>query len=313
MEPSELLGEFYNELLYIENDSPLTAETYFVSVKEFLGYLDSCGKKLEEVTAQDLVYFTASRKTSGISELTVAKDLTALRTFGNFLADRKIWNENIALELDRPKSHRSLPKVLEVEQVDSLLSAIDTQKPLGVRDRALYEVIYSCGLRISEASGLLISNIHFEEKVLVVRGKGSKERIVPFGADAEFWLRKWLEEVRPGIVGSRIVPQVFVNSKGEVLSRKGIWKNFKTLGVKSGVEAKVHTLRHSFATHLLAGGADLRSVQELLGHADLSTTQIYTHIDDGQLRDYHRDFFPGHMSHGEGDSGFSDADTEDLE
>lgn len=289
-----LLREFYNEIIFVANHSRMTAETYFISAKEFVSYLAEKNIALENVDAQTVLYYSAWRKTNGTSDLTVAKDLTALGEFGAMLVRRQIWSENFVRELDRPKTSRALPKVLEIEQVDSILAAIDTSKPLGIRDRALYEVIYSCGLRISEASGLLISNIHFEEQVLIVRGKGDKERLIPFGGDAEFWLKKWLFEARPQIVGQKIVDEVFVNSRGEVLSRKGIWKNFKALGVKTGVEAKVHTLRHSFATHLLSGGADLRSVQELLGHSDLSTTQIYTHVEDGQLKDYHRDYFPGH-------------------
>ncbi|WP_407397450.1 tyrosine-type recombinase/integrase [Treponema sp.] len=289
-----LLREFYNEIIFVENHSKVTAETYLISVKEFVAYLEANNISIADVVTETVLYYSAWRKTSGLSELTMAKDMTALCEFGSLLVRKQIWADNFVAELDRPKISRALPKVLEIGQVDSLLAAIDTGTPLGVRDRALYEVIYSCGLRISEASGLLISNVHFEEQVLIVRGKGDKERLIPFGGDADLWLKKWLFEARPKIVGTRIVEEVFVNSRGQVLSRKGIWKNFKALGVKTGVEAKVHTLRHSFATHLLAGGADLRSVQELLGHADLSTTQIYTHVDDGQLKDYHRDYFPGH-------------------
>ena len=291
-----LLQEFYNEIIFVENHSEITAETYLISVKEFLSYLEAKKIPLAEVTAQTVVYYSAWRKTQGLSELTVAKDMTALNEFGTLLVRKNIWTDNFISDLERPKISRALPKVLEVEQVDSLLAVIDVTTPLGVRDRALYEVINSCGLRISEASALLLSNIHFEEQVLLVRGKGNKERLIPFGGDADFWLKKWIFEERPKIKGRKTIDEVFVNARGEVLSRKGIWKNFKALGVKSGVEAKVHTLRHSFATHLLAGGADLRSVQELLGHADLSTTQIYTHVDDSQLKEYHRDYFPGHKN-----------------
>lgn len=291
-----LLKEFYNEIIFVENLSKGTAETYLLSVKEFLTYLNENKIFVKDVNVQTVLYYSAWRKTQGLSELTVAKDMTALFEFGSLLVRKQIWADNFIADLDRPKISRALPKVLEIEQVDSILASIDTTTPLGIRDRALYEVIYSCGLRISEASGLLISNIHFEEQVLIVRGKGSKERLIPFGFDADIWLKKWIFEERPKIVGSKVVEEVFVNARGEVLTRKGIWKNFKTLGVKSGIEAKVHTLRHSFATHLLAGGADLRSVQELLGHSDLSTTQIYTHIDDGQLKNYHKDYFPGHKN-----------------
>lgn len=288
------LRDFYNELIFVENHAELTASTYVFSVREFFQFLAESRIKLRDVTPQTLLYYSSWRKTNGAGDLTVAKDLTAIRALGAYLVRKEIWKENYALELDRPKTARSLPKVLSVEQVDSILSAIDTEKPLGIRDRALYEVIYSCGLRISEASGLKVTNIHFAEKMIMVLGKGSKERLIPFGADAELWLKKWLD-VRPQFVGSRVVEEVFVNARGEPLSRKGIWKNFKALEALTGVDAKVHTLRHSFATHLLSGGADLRSVQELLGHSDLSTTQIYTHIDDSQLKDCHEEFFPGHL------------------
>ena len=291
---SDILNQFYNELILVDRHATLTAETYKSSCECFLNFLEEKKIPLEEVKSQVLFYFLVERKTKGASELTLAKDMSALRSFGMYLYRNKCWAENYALELDRPQVHRALPRVLSIEQVDSLLSSIDVSKPLGIRDRALFELIYSCGLRISEACGLLISNIYFDEQIIIVRGKGDKERIVPFGEDAATWLRKWLNEVRPKLVKDHKVGEVFVNFRGEPISRKGVWKNFKALESLTGVHAKVHTLRHSFATHLLAGGADLRSVQELLGHSDLSTTQIYTHIDNEQLQEYHRGYFPGH-------------------
>ena len=290
----QLLQNFYSDMILVERHAVLTAETYELSAMEFLKWIEGTDKDISRITTQDLLYYLVWRKTNGCSELTIAKDISSLRAFGSYLKRSNIWTENFALELDRPKTARALPRVLSVEQVDSLLAAIDTTKPLGIRDRALFELIYSCGLRISEASGLLVANVHFDEQFLIVCGKGDKERLIPFGEDAKVWLTKYLEEVRPVFVGRKQVSEMFVNFRGEPLSRKGIWKNFQELEAKTGVHAKVHTLRHSFATHLLAGGADLRSVQELLGHADLSTTQIYTHIDDEQLRDYHKEYFPGH-------------------
>ncbi len=289
-----VLQGFYSDLLMVEGRADLSAQTYCFSCEEFLLWLEENKIGLKDVTIQNLLYYLIWRRETGCSDLTVAKDISALRAFGFYLKREGVWTENLALELDRPKTSRRLPKVLSIEQVDSLLDVIDTSKPLGIRDRALFELIYSCGLRISEASGLLISNVHFDEKIILVHGKGDKERIVPFGDIASHWLKRWLTEVRPGIVGQRQVQEVFVNFRGAPLSRKGIWKNFQELEKKSGVEAKVHTLRHSFATHLLSGGADLRSVQELLGHTDLATTQIYTHIEDEQLEDYHAGYFPGH-------------------
>ena len=293
-ETKRLLQEFYNDLSLVARRAELTADTYVRCIETFFRYLDEKGLSIHAVETKQLLYYLVWRNTSGCTELTIAKDISSLRAFGAFLRRKGFWAENYALELDRPKASRALPRVLSVEQVDSLLASIDCSTPLGLRDRALYELIYSCGLRISEASGLLLANVHFAERMIIVRGKGDKERIVPFGTVAEHWLRRWLYEARPALVGQKQVPEVFVNRNGERLSRKGIWKNFQTLEAKSGVHAKVHTLRHSFATHLLSGGADLRAVQELLGHSDLSTTQIYTHIDDGQLHEYHGTYFPGH-------------------
>lgn len=294
-----LVKSFCDDLLLVEGKASLSAEAYGQCAKDFLAYLDEKGLALESVAPVDLTYYISFlRLEKKDGDQTVAKTISALRSFGSFLKREGLWAENVAMELDRPGASRKLPKVLSVNQVDSLLAAIDTDKPLGVRDRALFELIYSCGLRISEACSLLLSNVHFTERFIVVRGKGSKERSVPFGDAAYEWLHKWVYECRPALVGNSSMDFVFVNSRGGSLSRKGVWKNFQTLEAKSGVSAKVHTLRHSFATHLLQGGADLRSVQELLGHADLSTTQIYTHVDNELLREYHRGFFPGHKNAG---------------
>ena len=172
------------------------------------------------------------------------------------------------------------------------MGAIDTTTLLGQRDDALFELIYSCGLRISEACDLTTAHVHLNEHLILVHGKGDKERLIPFGGKAEEKLTNYIKNVRPLLVKEKVVPQLFVNYKGDPISRKGVWKRFQELEVISGVDSKVHTLRHSFATHLLAGGADLRSVQELLGHSDLSTTQIYTHVTDCQLENIHEKFFP---------------------
>lgn len=289
-----LVQQFYTDVRTVERLSENTAKTYSESVVLFLRWLSEEKIKLSSVTVKNLVYYLVWRKTNGCDEHTVAKDISALRIFGSFLKRKNYWQENFALPLDRPKANRSLPRVLSVEQVDAFLNVIDLSKPLGVRDRALFELIYSCGLRISEAVGLKIQNLHLKERVLVVSGKGDKERMVPFGEAAKDRLEAYLTEVRPALVGTRVIDEVFVNYQGKPLSRKGIWKNFQVYEAKSGINAKVHTLRHSFATHLLAGGMDLRSVQELLGHSDLATTTIYTHVENSQLRETHKKFFPGH-------------------
>ncbi|MBQ4379019.1 MAG: tyrosine recombinase [Treponema sp.] len=290
-----LLLRFHSDMVSVERLSENTALTYEECAKIFLKWLQSERIKLAAVNPQVLLSYLVWRRTEQkCDELTIAKDISGLRSLGQYLVRQKMWEENHVMLLDRPKAGKALPKVLSVEQVDKFLDAIDTTDPLGVRDRALYELIYSCGLRISEAAGLKVENLHLKERVLLVRGKGDKERMVPFGENARDRLKEYLENARPLLVGSKIVAEVFVNYKGEPMSRKGIWKNFKAYEVKAGVHAKVHTLRHSFATHLLAGGMDLRSVQELLGHSDLATTTIYTHVDDRQLREGHKEFFPGH-------------------
>ena len=289
----DLLDQFYADIILVNRMSEMTAQTYRISAQEFLDWLVEEKIKLRDVTVQNLVYFLMRRKTEGNAELTLAKDISALRAFGEYLVRKNYWHENLALLLDRPKAGRHLPKVLSVEQTEELLSSIDTSKPLGIRDDALFELIYSCGLRISEACGLLVTNVHFEEHLILVHGKGDKERLVPFGEIAAKKLQKYMEEVRPQLVKGRNISEVFVNYKGEPISRKGVWKRFQQMEALSGVKAKVHTLRHSFATHLLAGGADLRSVQELLGHSDLSTTTIYTHVTDTQLEDAHKKYFEG--------------------
>ncbi|MBQ9206010.1 MAG: tyrosine recombinase [Treponema sp.] len=296
----DLLLRFHSDMVSVERLSENSAATYEECAKLFLNWLQNEEIKLASVTPQILLSYLVWRRTEQkCDELTIAKDISGIRSLGSYLVRQKLWQENHAMLLDRPKASRSLPKVLSIEQVDALLGSIDMTNPLGVRDRALFELIYSCGLRISEAATLQVSNLHLKERLLIVRGKGDKERMVPFGDAAKQRLVQYLDEVRPSLVGNKIVGEVFVNYRGEPMSRKGIWKNFKSLEVKAGLHAKVHTLRHSFATHLLAGGMDLRSVQELLGHSDLATTTIYTHVGDKQLREGHKEYFPGHNDGGQ--------------
>ncbi len=287
----ELLNQFYSDLILVKRDSEQTALTYKISSEEFLKWLASEHTKLRDVKPQTLMYYLIKRQTDGCTELTIAKDISGIRALGDYLVRKNYWDENHALLLDKPKASKKLPKVLSVEQIDALLDSIDTTNPSGIRDDALFELIYSCGLRISEACDLKLANVHMEERLILVHGKGDKERLVPFGDRAAEKIQIYLNQVRPLFTNGKNVPELFVNYKGQAISRKGVWKRFQTLEQKSGVTAKVHTLRHSFATHLLAGGADLRSVQELLGHSDLSTTTIYTHVTDDQLEKAHEKYF----------------------
>ncbi|MDE0026755.1 MAG: tyrosine-type recombinase/integrase, partial [Spirochaetaceae bacterium] len=188
---------------------------------------------------------------------------------------------------------RRIPRVLSVAQVERFLAAIDTGTPAGIRDRALFELIYSAGLRVGEVVALDRGRLYLAQACVRVLGKGSRERIVPLGEPAVAWLGRYLTEARPHLLRrGAATDAAFLNQRGGRLSRKGIWKRFQEVCAGAGIDAKVHTLRHSFATHLLAGGADLRSVQELLGHADLTTTQIYTHVEREELHAEHRRYHP---------------------
>ena len=201
--------------------------------------------------------------------------------------------ENPASFVESTKINRAISEVLSREEVDALLNSIECDTPIGIRDRTLFELIHSCGLRISEAVELGRSRVFTRERIIRVRGKGDKDRLVPLGDISVQWINRYLQEVRPRLQeGHKRTDRFFLSQRGSGISRKGIWKRFKMIQQKAGITGKVHTLRHSFATHLLQGGADLRAVQELLGHADISTTQIYTHLDTEDLKSLHGRYHP---------------------
>lgn len=294
-EPMEFLERF-NDYLAVElRLSPQTVETYMRDVAAFLSYTGKGESEIAELTPQEIIDYLIERQTKedGIEQRTVAKIVSAIRSFFHFSVLEGLREDNPAREIELPRTKYRLPGVLQVEEVEKLLDSIDVSSPLGLRDRAIFELIYSCGLRISEAVGLTVSRLYLSEGLIRVTGKGGKERLVPIGDEATGWIYRYLEEARPELTRTAAGgDHLFINRRGQPLSRKGIWKRFNELAMRVGVEAKVHTLRHSFATHLLEGGADLRAVQELLGHADISTTQIYTHIDNEDLRSYHDEYHP---------------------
>jgi integrase/recombinase XerD len=290
-----LLESYYSRLVALERRAPLTAETYRFEIRRFLEWLE--GEKLSVETAglTDLTrYLSYRRNADGIDSRSVAKAISVLRSFSRFLEDEGInaAAASFASLLQAPRRFGRLPEVHRKEDVDRLLSLIDSESPLGMRNRALFELIYSAGLRISEAVSLNTGDVFLSKSLARVAGKGSKERLVVFGPDAVFWLKKYMGESRPKLSGMRSSKALFVSRNGKRLSRKGIWKNYRSLAIQAGLSSKLHTLRHTFATELLSGGADLRSVQELLGHADITSTQIYTHVDTARLRDSHRKYLP---------------------
>ena len=208
------------------------------------------------------------------------------------MIDEGLRADNPASLVPSPKLGARLPAVHTRETVENILDQIDLSKPIGIRDRALFELVYSSGLRVSEAATLDLDDVFFDEAVLRVRGKGNKERLVPFGGEAEKRLKVYLKDARPQLAKDKGTQAFFIGRNGRRLSRKGIWKNYKAAAGMTGASSKLHTLRHSFATELLQGGADLRSVQELLGHAVLATTQVYTHVDVSHLKKAHQMFLP---------------------
>jgi len=271
-----------------------TAGTYSAEVRRFLRWLDEAGLGPEQVLAPDIEAYVGYRGGSeGLSARTVSRIFSSLRSFFGYLRVSGHRPDDPTGDVERPKVGRHLPEVFDVSEVEKFLDSIDLESPYGIRDRTLFELIYSCGLRVSEAANLELSQIFIREGLLRVRGKGDKERLVPLGDEAERWLRTYLSEARPLLLkGPSRTDRVFLNNRGEGLSRKGMWKRFRGIAERAAVSGKIHTLRHSFATHLLQGGADLRSVQELLGHADISTTQIYTHLDQDDLARAHRAYHP---------------------
>lgn len=289
------LRAFNGFLISAQSHSIATAQTYINTLLLFQESLLGCS--IETATENDCINFISERSKKGVMAKTIAKDIAALNSFFKFLIFEGVRQDNPSEILDRPKREKTLPRVLSTEEIDALFEAIPLDKPNNIRDRAMFELIYSAGLRVSEVVSLKLCDIFYDVDLIKVTGKGNKERIVPFGHIAKYWLKRYTSEARPKLLKSNAtenginIGSVFLNNRGEKITRKGIWKRLNELSSSVGIETKVHTLRHSYATHLLAGGADLRSVQCLLGHSDISTTQIYTHIGDKSLELYHNKFF----------------------
>ncbi len=289
---SQLGDRFKAHLLLVRKRSALTAEAYLRELDHLEVFLARQGKEPLTATGEDLLSFLVWRHEKGLSRTTMARLVASIHSLYKFMKLEGLRRDDPSLLIQTPRQERNLPDVLRPEEVDRFLGSIDISTPNGLRDRALFELIYSCGLRISEAAGLTFDRLYLKERLLRVVGKRKKERIVPFGDEAYTWLDKYLKGARAHFEKGRASDLVFLNQEGRGISRKGIWKRFSGIRSVSGVSAKVHTFRHSFATHLLAGGADLRTVQELLGHSDISSTQIYTHIEEEALQGYHREYFP---------------------
>ncbi len=293
MNQAALLQEYQNYLFLQLRLSSSTIDTYMQDVIRFELYLKEKSESLVGAKAADIIEFFASRQESGIDQRTIAKGLSSIRSFYSFLGSEGYIKESPTAKIESPRGAVPLPEVLSSEEIDDFLDVIDTSSSVGLRDRTMFELIYSCGLRISEAAGITCGNVFIKEELIRVTGKRNKERILPLGSQALEWLERYMEHGRPSLVRKGIKDSsLFLSIRGRGMSRKGIWKRFHAYAETAGLNAKVHTLRHSFATHLIQGGADLRIVQELLGHSDITTTQIYTHIGNEDLRRTHLEFHP---------------------
>jgi len=300
---SPTIDSFLNMLAVEKGLARNTLEAYSRDLNRLANFLEANGVKSwpEGHGSQLRPYFSSLRET-GLSVRSITRNLVALRQFYRFLEKERIIQENPVPRLLLPVESRRLPTTLSHDDVERLLNQPSPSTLLGLRDRAMLEFLYATGLRVSELVYLHTQQVNLEGDYLTVRGKGGKVRVLPFGRWAEERLRLYLREVRPKLVQRRTSSVLFLTRSGKALTRQGFWKLIRRHALAAGIEKKVtpHTLRHSFATHLLEGGADLRAVQSMLGHSDISTTQIYTHINRAHLKQVHRRFHPRERTNGTG-------------
>ena len=289
-----LIEHFCDTLWLQEGLSANTLDAYRRDLEGLDRWFAQRGGALISASRADLLEYLSSNVSKGARPRTTARLLSSLRRFYGYLVrEEKIKTDPTAL-IDSPKLGRPLPKSLSEEQVEKLLESPDVTKPLGLRDRAMLETLYATGLRVSELVGLTLSQVSLTQGVVRVIGKGDKERLVPLGEEAISWINRYLAAGRPKLVRGRSTDALFTTTRGGPMTRQAYWHNLKLHTRKAGIQTKMspHTLRHAFATHLLNHGADLRVVQMLLGHADLSTTQIYTHVAQARLKTLHEQHHP---------------------
>ncbi|ABD99744.1 site-specific tyrosine recombinase XerD [Ligilactobacillus salivarius] len=292
---NNILMDYLHYLKVERGLSENTINSYGIDFKLFLEYLrENEIPSFKQVNKEVIVNYMQSEKNNNKANSSILRSVSSLRKFFQYLAQEKIIEKDPMLLIDTPKKKQHLPQVLTKEEVEKLLRSPNTGQVLGLRDRAMLELMYATGLRISEIINLKLEDLHLTMGTLQTLGKGHKERIVPVGDEAIKWVNRYLEEARPKLLKQKRSNYLFLNFHGNNLTRQGVWKNLKAEVRKAGIQKNItpHTLRHSFATHILENGADLRIVQELLGHADISTTQIYTHLSNKQLADIYNRAHP---------------------
>jgi integrase/recombinase XerD len=289
------IDRFGDYLTLEQGTSPLTLEAYRRDVERLVDYVRVKGAASPiDITSRLLRDFVYHLKDLGLAPSSIRRNISAVRTYFRFLLSDGVVTRDPSERLETPRRWRTLPDVLTVPEISRLLAAPTLDDPLAFRDRAMLEIAYGAGLRVSEWISIGVRDVLFEDKLVRVFGKGSKERLVPIGRSAIGAVATYIRELRPRLEKGGGKGVLFLNARGEPLSRMGAWKILRRYVERAGIEKAVspHTLRHSFATHLLEGGADLRSVQEMLGHADLATTELYTHVTDKRRRDAYFDAHP---------------------
>ncbi len=285
----DLVSAFLDSSWMEKGLSNLTQESYRRDLSQFAIWLNQRGSRLDVADSAAIQQFLDFRFQQKLSSRTSARFLSCLRGFYRYLLREGVLKENPVALIENPKLGKPLPKSLTESDVEALLAAPDVESPLGLRDRTMLEVLYACGLRVSELVGLTVSQINLRQNVVRILGKGSKERLVPMGEEAARWLERYLREARPVLLNNIPDEIVFPSTRAQPMTRQTFWYRIKYWAEVAGIQAELspHTLRHAFATHLLNHGADLRVVQLLLGHSDLSTTQIYTHVAKLRMKQQH--------------------------
>jgi len=288
------IKEFQDYLLVEKGLSENSIFSYSYDLKKFNTYLADHKKRFLDVQPDDITEFLKDQKKKKISSRSLARAVAALRQFYKYLQEEHKLQVNPAEKIQTPDVKKALPDYLTLDEINELFDVINEDDPYELRDKAIFELLYSSGLRISEACNLKLEDVDFDEMFITVRGKGGRERLVPFGVKALKILRHYLETARSEILKSRFSDYLFISKKGDYLNRKSVWRLLKKYLQRTGIKKIVtpHTFRHSFATHLIENNADLRSVQELLGHIDISTTQIYTHLAGRTLKEIHKKYHP---------------------
>jgi integrase/recombinase XerD len=292
-----LIASYLDHLRVERRLSGHTLESYGRDLAALAAFAAGARRRLEDLDRKALDAFVQQQRTRGQSPRSVARSVAAVRGFYRFLVLDRRLERSPAEDLQPPPAWPALPKFLSIEEVDTLLAQPDTSTPLGLRDRALIELLYATGMRVSELVSVRAADLHLDEQYLTCIGKGNKERLIPIGEQAASWIERYQTKARPGLTrrpNGRATRQLFVNGRGGPLSRVGFWKILKRYGQQARLPRTLspHVVRHSFATHLLERGADLRAIQMMLGHADLSTTQIYTHVFEARLRAVYNRFHP---------------------